>query len=242
MIYANQEGFVNEQKDYNVEDIQKDVRILLDMNITHAGLGGISPKDMETLTIDQLIESKLVEAAKIIMQSAPYYMLGQGESFAARVGWNEEGESSSGFVLLPANFMRLIGFQMSDWSYPVHTPITPADPLYEQQGSRHKGIRGNKQRPVVALVEWPAGLVLEFFSSKHTQQESATVKRATYLPHPYIQESNDPVTVRSIKLPSKLLSAIEYMTGALCCRTIGDTERANAFTATSMELAGISNG
>lgn len=165
-----------------VEKMIGDVRVAMDMNRSAKALVAVG--DKETLLLDELIQSKLLEGIRITEMEAPVIMLESGHDLSED-GNLYIGKDGKGFVVLPEDFMRLICFRMSDWKRAVFTPITPEDPLYAQQSSRFKGICGNTEKPVVALVKRQEGKVLEFYSSRDS---SATIVQSPYLPMPKIDE------------------------------------------------------
>lgn len=177
---------------YQVDRIVRDVRVSLDLNRSDEALS--MEEDQETLTLDELIRSKILEAVERVHLAAPYHLLEQGHNLWDDQNGNDEddagaavywGDMESGWVLLPDDFMRLVVFEMSDWERPVYTAITTDDPLYKKQKSRVKALRGTAQRPVVAIGVRPEGKVLEFYSCK---SEEAYVTRGVYIPYPSIDE------------------------------------------------------
>lgn len=98
---------------------------------------------------------------------------------------------ASGQILLPADFLRLVAFRMSDWDCAVATAIQPASAAYMRQQSPHPGVRGNPRRPVCAIVPSARGPVLEFYSCAST---SATITQALYVPQPSI-DANDTIDI-----------------------------------------------
>lgn len=199
---------------YHLDEIAKDVRIALDQNIVSDALKEIG--DVDTLSLNDIIKSKVIEAVKRIHSSAPSYLLDGGYNFGDGVYWKEH---ESGWVLLPEDFMRFVVFQMSDWERAVFYPISTDDPEYEKQSSRFKGIRGTAQRPVCAISIRPEGRVLEFYSCK---SEKATVSRAVYLPYPQIDKYG------AIEICQRCYKAVIYTIGALVLTTFGDVEKSSA--------------
>lgn len=163
---------------YKILHIARDVRIAIDENKTSEQL--IADEDIDTLSLNDIVRSKIVEAVRRVVTEAPTHLLDGGLPFGDAVYWRSKG---SGWTLLPEDFMRLLIFKMSDWERPVYEPITAADPQYQLQFSRYKGLRGNPQKPVVAIVSRAEGRALELFSCKNN---SATVEQAVYLPLPRI--------------------------------------------------------
>ena len=60
-------------KKYAVSDLVKEVKVLLDRNQESSGL--LTPDDTDTLSQAELIKSKIVDAASIILSDAPVDMV-----------------------------------------------------------------------------------------------------------------------------------------------------------------------
>lgn len=213
--------------EYLVNDLLREVRVAIDRNNQSATLEQY--QDVDTLTINEIAESKIIDAARIVESGAPAYLLDSGEPFATTIGWDSEVGYGSGRIILPDDFMRLISFQMSDWDYAVTSAITEDDPLYTRQRSRFPGIRGCPQRPVVAITQRPVGQVLEFYSC--TAGADVYVTTARYIPYPAIVNGH-------IDLCEKLKPAIIYYTAYLTCLTLGDTNLAASMLAAGKQLMG----
>ncbi len=199
---------------YKLTEIARDVRIAMDQNMTSEQL--IATKDIETLSLEDIIRSKIVEAVRRVETAAPVHFLEEGHNFGDAVYW---GDLESGWVLLPDDFMRLISFRMSDWERTVHAAISVDDPLYAKQSSRYKGIRGNVQKPVCAIVNRAEGKALEFYSCN---SEEAYVSCASYLPYPYIDEYD------GIDICERCYTAVIYTVAALVLTTYGEADKASA--------------
>lgn len=210
---------------YKVADLKREIRIALDQNMVSDQL--LATDDIDTLSMEDIIESKIVDAARIVESSSPSYLLDSGRTFATSIGWDSQAGIGSGRILLPDDFMRLISFQMSDWSMAVTTAISEDDPIYNQQKSRYPGIRGCPQRPVVAITTQPIGLVLEFFSC--TGGSKVFVKRARYIPVPKIEDGK-------IELCDKLKPAIVYYAAYLTATSTGQVDMAANLLNVSNEL------
>lgn len=201
---------------YKISVIARDARIAIDQNMTSEQL--IATEDIETLSLEDIIRSKIVEAVRRVETAAPVHFLEEGHDFGDAVFW---GELESGWVLLPDDFMRLIAFRMSDWERTVYAAISVDDPLYAKQSSRYKGIRGNVQKPVCAVVNRAEGKALEFYSC---DSEDAYVSRASYLPYPHIDEDD------GIDISEKCYTAVIYTVAALVLSTYGEVDKASAMT------------
>lgn len=201
---------------YKLTDIVRDVRVAIDQNMTSAPL--LATDDVETLALDTLIRSKVVEGVRRVESTAPVQFLEEGHDFIDTVYWMEY---ESGWLLLPDDFMRLIAFRMSDWEQTVFAAISPDDPQYAKQSSRFKGIRGNAQKPVCAVVNRAEGKVLEFYSCK---SGDAYVARASYVPYPHIDDDG------GVDISERCYQAVVYTIAALVVSTYGEYEKAQTLT------------
>ena len=219
---------------YQISKILKDVRVCLDRNQTDTAL--ISDGDEETLQLDDIIWSKILEAVRRVHSVAPYYLLEQGHNFDEQedvaLYW---GDQESGWILLPDDFMRLVVFEMDDWSRAVYDVITTSDPQYTYQRSKIKAIRGTADRPVCALGVRPEGKVLEFYSCKST---NARVRRGVYIPFPKIESVEvEGVNVPGVDISERCYDAIVYTIAALTLVSLGDIEESKNMFEKAQELA-----
>ncbi len=206
---------------YTLDNITKDVRIALDQNMTSEALTEIG--DVDTLALNEIIRSKIVQAVKQVHSVAPIYLLDGGNNFGDAVYWKD---NESGWVLLPEDFMRLVVFEMDDWAQAVFAAMSIEDSEYLQQSSRFKGIRGTAQKPVCVISVRPEGRALEFYSCK---SKDATVSRAVYMPYPKVDEND------GIVICQRCYDAVVYTTAALVLTTYGDVEKGNALTTLAKE-------
>ena len=199
---------------FQIDKIMQDVRICLDQNMASDAL--IESGDIDTLALDEIIKSKILEAIQRVHRDAPNYLLEGGHNFGDAVYWRE---LESGWVLLPKDFLRLVVFEMDDWEQAVYQAISTDDPEYEKQHSRFKGIRGTAQRPVCAIGIRPEGRVLEFYSCKSTD---AKVSRAIYMPYPQIDEDG------GVDISERCYNAVIYTAAGLTLLTCGEAEKGNS--------------
>lgn len=199
---------------FQIDKILQDVRIAIDQNMESESL--IESGDIDTLSLDEIIKSKITEAVRRVHLEAPNYLLEGGHNFGDTVYWRE---LESGWVLLPRDFLRLVVFEMDDWDRVVYTAISTDDAEYQKQRSRFKGIRGTAQRPVCAIAIRPEGKALEFYSCKSTD---ANVSRAVYIPHPKIDEDG------GIDICQRCYKAVIYMIASLALITCGEHDKGDA--------------
>lgn len=190
------------------EKMAKDVRIAVDMN--HESTPLLLEDDVDTVSFNDIIYAKLTDAVRMVEMEAPLHLLEQGHQFGENIVWSDGGK---GWLILPDDFMRLVVFKMSDWHHSVSEAITQDDPKYSRQWSKWKGICGNPEKPVVAIVNRAEGNVLEFFSCN---DDTATVEQAVYIPLPRIDLDG------GIDVSEKCYKAAVYRAGALALSSIGD--------------------
>lgn len=207
---------------YKIETVSQDVRIAIDENKTSEQLLG--DEDIDTLSLNEIVRSKIEEAVRRVETTAPTFLLEEGHTFGDSVFWED---NNSGWTLLPDDFMRLIAFRMSDWERTCYNAISVDDPLYDLQSSRFKGVRGNVQKPVCAVVNRAEGKALEFYSCDN---EEAYVKRATYLPYPKIDDED------GIDICERCYTAVVYTTAALVLTAYGANDRAELLNALAKSI------
>lgn len=209
---------------YAVSKLVKEVKVLLDRNQESAGL--LTPTDSDTLSQGELIQSKIVDAARIILKDAPASML-DGKTFdGLNTVWAETNGAYVGTVYLPSDMIRLLDVKVSDWNRSAEI-ITEEDDAYKIQCSRF-GVRGNPERPIAALIHNSGNRYLELFTSK---SNTATVS-LTYVGMPFISDGN-------IDLPETLKDSIVYMAGYLTCISLGDTDTASGLLGVARKLSHI---
>lgn len=190
-------------------DMARAVRVAIDMNRGDEPL--LMEEDSDTLTLDETIHAKLADAVRMVEMEAPAIMLESGHDFGGEGVFI--GKDGKGFVVLPDDFMRLVAFRMSDWHRTVHDAIDENSPEYAMQSSRWKGICGNPEKPVCAIVRRPEGKVLEFYSSR---DDTAEVTQASYVPRPRID------AVGGIDVAEDCYRAAVYRAAALVLSSLGD--------------------
>ena len=191
------------------EEMARAVRVAIDMNRGDEPL--IVEGDTDTLTLDEIIYAKLADAVRLVEMEAPLFMLESGHDFGDDNVFI--GVDGKGFVVLPEDFMRLICFRMSDWGRCVYEAISEGDPRYALQSSRFRGICGNAEKPVVAIVRRAEGKVLEFYSCR---DDRATVAQASYLPLPGIDRDG------GIDVAGDCYRAAVYRAASLALASVGD--------------------
>lgn len=202
---------------YQTDKIVRDVRLSLDENVDMSELTALS--DTDTLELEDIIRSKILEAVRRVHILAAPHLLENGHHFAdGAIYWDSK---ESGHILLPDDFMRLVVFEMSDWERPVFTAISTDDPAYAACRSRIKALRGTPERPVCAIARHSEGLALEFYSC---QSEEAVVTRDLYMPYPREDEQG------GVDISEPCYTAVIYLCAALTLVAQGNTEKGNALS------------
>lgn len=210
--------------EYAVSDLVKEVKVLLDRNQESAGL--LAPSDSDTLSQAELIESKIVDAARIILSDAPEDMV-EGTSCTNDVTWTDSNSYYVGKMVLPTDMLRILSVKADDWNRPAEI-ISESDDAYKYQNCKY-GVRGNPERPVAAIVHTANGKSIELYTSTNQDATLAFI----YVQVPSI------TTEQKISLPSVLKDAILYMAGYLTCISLGDTDTASGFLGVARKLAHI---
>lgn len=210
--------------EYAVSDLVKDVKVLLDRNQESAGL--LAPSDSDTLSQAELIESKIVDAARIILSEAHEDMV-EGTACTNEVTWTDSNGYYVGKMVLPTDMLRILSVKAEGWNRPAEI-ISESDDAYKYQNCKY-GVRGNPERPIGAIVHTANGKSIELYTS--------TKKDAT-LAFIYVQIPSI-TTEQKISLPSVLKDSILYMAGYLTCVSLGDTDTASGFLGVARKLAHI---
>ena len=190
---------------YELAQIRRDVRTILDENIPSNSL----LEDVGTLSVDDVIESRILDAIRSVEYSAPVHLINESEDMEYEsIAWFGDKGKSGGSIKLPSDFLRLVSFRMNDWVMPVTTAIGVESPDYAKQKSKFAGVRGNIYRPVVAITHEGGDNYLEFYSC--SGGEEADIIDARYLKIPEAQQ--DKVFVVS-NLYTAMLYECAYLVG-----------------------------
>lgn len=152
------------------------VRVCLDENMSSETLHCL--KDVDTLTFDEIIDSKVEDAALSVVRSAPISKLGDISKSLDGVPDIAQRAPYKGVMRLPIDFERLVRFKMRGWSLALYGAQPPLSPYYEQANSEFS-VFGTKDRPVVFLVpsaDNASDLCAEIFcaSSQHDVLDGCT--------------------------------------------------------------------
>lgn len=224
---------------YKVNEIVKEVRIAIDQNMDGTMLSDFG--DYDTLALDEIIQSKIVDGAKLIIGAAPIHMIGKGITTVEKpnVEYNKVFDNDKRYyaqVAVPNDYFRLVSFRMADWLMPVteEEVITPTDAEYALQRSRVEGVRGCPERPVLAFVpNIESGDNDYCFEAYSCAGKSAC--SYTYLSNPQINKSGE------ISLPERLYRPIVYAIAYLATIAFNAEGQAAVLLTTAKQLANITD-
>lgn len=211
---------------YTIDIIKSDVLILLDEYNASDTL--LDDEDLYANTLNDMINERIVDAVKQVIARAPLDVFqhddctsfaqvknAQGYLVNRTITWDaSDNYLGVGSVSLPDDFFRLIKFKMSDWKRPVFVAISEADEDYAIQRSPYKGVRGNTENPVCAIVIDVQSKRLEFFSCK---DKKGAISSALYIPYPSIVDNK-------IDIPERCYESVIYTIGAMVCFALKQQE------------------
>ena len=210
---------------YPVDDIVRQVKILLDQNQEEHP---IIVEEDNTLELKDIILQKILHAARHLLETSDVSLIDYGKSDTtispveiSEIGW---GELSAWKFAVPDDYLRLLTLRMSDWRRSVHTAIPFESAEYSQLQSSSIGITGNPERPFVAecqrigtrnnaVAEWRE---LEVYTSA-----TGEVVDFRYCPIP-VYEENETDHSLYLNFPEKLYRLLLYQTGSLVAATYKD--------------------
>lgn len=152
----------------------------------------------------------LEEAVRWVVDNVPCHALGEGEVLTLTETTISNGVGTMTLTTKPLDG-RIVYFNVADWVRPVLDVIHDTHPRYLQQ--KNKVLRGNTQRPVVALVEGCSKI--EFYTTKKSIEDAKIVVR--YMPY---DSEKLPETLEDItawKLAEVVLMSMHDTQGAATC-------------------------
>jgi len=208
------------------DKLMQDIRIALDENMSSEALAALP--DVDTLSHDDIIASKIEDAALAVVMAAPVEKLSDvSESLTGTLSISA-GERHIGTMQLPTNFVRLVRFKLSSWSHAIFKALQPSTSLYEQAHSEFN-VFGTKERPVVFLVPETSGMKLECFCASSIHD---TLDGCLYVRRPKMVDSN-------ISIGEHLYRPTVYYAAYLTALEIKDADAAAALQATAKEMLGV---
>ncbi|MCR5362478.1 MAG: hypothetical protein K6E73_10800 [Bacteroidales bacterium] len=210
-------------------EILADVRLILDEQRVNTPL--LEEQDVISEETDTLFWSYIEQAVdEVHLQAQAYLLADVVEHATVNVAADSPRYGKRG--VLPDDFLRCIRIMAADWMQPVYEPIDPSSDEYQLQRSKWQGVRGNAERPVVAVTTGStagsAQLQIEVYD---TAEGSVTVD---YVPRAEVSTDEDPEVEVGLHCYRPLL----YVLAKHYLLTLGDSEKATIFGATAGGLLG----
>lgn len=211
---------------YQVSQLKEKIRVALDENMSSTALAELG--DIDTLSLDELIESKIEDAARIVVQEAPLSLLSDMTTPYTTMSVSATAPYKA-TVDLPDDFLRLASIKLRSWPYAVYEVLPSDAPLYIQAHSPY-GVVGTKDRPLVFMsVGANAKKTLELFSASG----SSDTLSCLYIKQPKIADN-------AIQLGTQIVRPVVYYAASLVALAIKDKEAADNQLQVCKELLGIS--
>lgn len=132
----------------------------------------------ESASVTDLISDVMEEVAQEVILGAKWSEIDEWLDMTGDVEWLEPGH---GELELPADFLRLMEFRMSDWKKTITSPASMDSELYALRFNPCKGRRSIRKAPMAVISGGVGGKRIEFTGSS---DPGAYLERAGYLPHP----------------------------------------------------------
>ena len=129
-------------------------------------------------------------------------------------------DAYTGYVPLPADFLKLVSFKMENWVKAVTVAISENDPRYMKQGNIY--VRGSHTKPVAIFrFLYGVGKVLDYYSVQSGQH---TVEQGLYLASKSAED-----------LDEILIDPLAYLVAEAILNSVGEFEAAKAANAKVFE-------
>lgn len=210
---------------YSVSSLITEVRVALDQNMSSTTLASLG--DPDTLSLEEIINSKIEDAARAVAVQAPLALLGDVTVQLTGTLTIDTAQRPYAHVELPDDFLRLARFKLDGWPYALYSAEMADTPLYVQAHSSYN-VRGTIDRPLVFLSLRGAGKkVLEVFCEGC--DTSTLGNDCLYIKKPTISSSQ-------ITLGEQVKRPTVYHAAYLVALTIQDKDAAERLLAVSNEL------
>lgn len=205
-----------------VDDLINDVRITLDENVPESSYLFESSDNLE---LDDIIRSKLVDAVRLVFEDAPLSHL-EPTAYSATSA-QETFADGSGLIVLPEDFLRLIGLKLETWSRAVHLIQAPSSSFDLMQHNKY--VRGSHIKPVCVFGHNDAGERAIYYYTAGKDAEGAydhAISYFHYIPIPVIENDTDGET---IAMPTLLRFAVVNYCAGLTLVSRGMVDAGNQF-------------
>lgn len=195
-----------------LEDIQKDVRIVLDHNEVQASLAELGE---DQLQLDAIIENQVEVAARTVMLMSPRSYI-NWQVLSAGAGSAATGNAYY-VIPLPTDFLRFGAAKMGDWKRGVDTYYNMHDPEYSMQQSDFAGVRATRRKPAAFICEKAeGGSEVQLYPCTSGDE----LEYMTYCKQPKLVEGK-------IDITETLYQPFIYTTAAFVAEVLKDTDKNN---------------
>lgn len=153
------------------------------------------------------VETVLDEAARLTLAALPAWLT-ISKPLEESPKRQEDG---SGYIDLPADYLKLAKLWMEGWERPVTVAINELHPSYHHQ--HNPVLRGGVAKPVVAEVTKDGKRRLEYFSLP-SNVSAHEIKQGYYVP-----------LVKAEVIPSTILEPMLWKAAELAFQVMGDGDR-----------------
>jgi hypothetical protein len=208
-------------KNFSVEEIIEAVRTKLD----EIGLNEseMMASESDNVNLDSVIESCIGNAYRYVSLQADVQML-EGKILASP--GMTIGTDLVAKMMLPTDFLRLVGIRLSSWKTSVNRLVEEHSPEYMMQSNRF--LCGTPERPVAALVHTMTGKQIELYKAA---SEKDSLKSFVYIP-------SLPDGFGSVEISDQTADAFIYYIAALTLVTFREEAAAN-FMSVARNLLGL---
>lgn len=194
---------------YQRDRIVRDVRIAMDENREDNILEGFG--DVEALAFDELIESKIEEAAIRVLSDAPLAALGAGKKFDGSV-YHDSSHNPRCWVMLPEDYLRLITIKVDEWEREISLAMPIEVAMLTGYASANPVLRGTRVKPKAVEVNKEIGRVMELYPCYSYSEVTAS----RYLPYPKFDRDG------GIEIPERCYKDVVNATAMLAKVALGD--------------------
>lgn len=205
-----------------VDDLINDVRITIDENVPESSY---LFETTDNLELDDIIRNKLIDAVRLVFEDAPLSQLEPTNYDTSSA--QETFSDGSGLIVLPEDFLRLVGLKLETWSRvvsSVHIPESATDLM-----QHNKYVRGSHIKPRCVFGHNTDGERAIYYYTAGKDSSGAydhSISHFHYIPIPAIEEGDNGET---IAMPTLLRFAVVNYCAGLTLVTRGMVDAGNQF-------------
>lgn len=216
------------------QQIKRDVRIILDENEDNTSL--LEELEPMTLETEKMLRENVLQSIDEVLLSAQLYLL---KDAVVTTSINLKKHKPYGKMgEVPQDFLRFVSAFTTDWYQRVYDPIDQDSDEYQMQRSPFAGIRGNVDRPQIAIIPEGTKLTVEVYD---TLDETLTFD---YIPKSQGMDAHDDIVNeanddKTYPIPDLCYKAVCYTIAKYYLISIGENDKAAAMSAIAAGLIGV---